>query len=111
MTDAEKQRIVAIEAAWNSDKTKKEIKFEFGLSHIALQKLAVQNGWRKKRPAAAQKDDAALCPPPEELAQRAAEVRARWTETEKERRWCGPKTQMWVPRQYVINPKTKKKKT
>lgn len=110
MDDAEKQKIAAIEAAWNSDKTRQEIKFEFDISYSALQKLAQEGGWKRKpmaRRAKKEKDNDEVGPSPAEIEQRAAEVRKRWTPAEKERRWVGPRRQTWVPRQYTFNAVTK----
>lgn len=110
MNDAEKQKIAAIEAAWNSSKTRQEIKFEFELSYAELQKLAQENGWRYKpmaRRPKAEKDNMEVAPTPEEIAQCTADLRAKWTPAERARRWVGPRYESWTPRQYTFNASTK----
>ena len=107
MDDAEKQRIAAIKAAWHSDKTKTKIQREFGISYEALQRMAAKYHWRRKAAAPRQKDDdESGGPSPEEIAQRAADIRARWTPKDHAKRWVGLGRVAWTPRQYSYDPNT-----
>lgn len=40
---------------------------------------------------------AAVDPTPEEIAERAAEIRSRWSESERRKRIVGPKEARWTP--------------
>jgi hypothetical protein len=104
MTEAEKQKkIAAIKAAWHSDKTRTEIQEEFGLSRSSLSNLAATRGWKIK-PRAATGDDEKNNPSPEEIAERAAKIRAKWTEKEERQRQI--KQKRWLPREYTFNANT-----
>lgn len=107
MDDAKTQKIAAIKAAWHSNKTRQEITTEFNISYATLQKLAVQHGWPKK-PQAPRKQNEFLDtdPSPEELADRAAEIRLRWSPAETMRRWVGPRKEEWKIKEYAYNPRT-----
>lgn len=106
MNFADTQTLAAIEAAWNSDKTRQEIIDEFGISYSTLQRLAKSDGWRHKPLPPKKENDEKNGPGPQEIAARAAEVRSWWSEEEKEKRRVGPKRQARVPRQYVFNRNT-----
>lgn len=90
---------------WPTDMTRREIADRLGLSlgqlASASRKYALGRRHRRSHDSKASAPD----PTPEEIAERSAWVRARWTPEEEARR-RGASPDRWRPPGFVFSPKT-----
>jgi hypothetical protein len=80
-----------VKELWQVGRPMGEIIIYSGLTQRQIERLAKEYRWHRARsnPSGQLADD----PSPEDIAARAAEVRATWSEQETERRYCGKKRQ------------------
>jgi len=83
---------------WHSKLSTEEICKKLGIHDRTLSRLTKKHGL-SKRPNKYTGKSKTPDPTPEELAQRALEVQAKWTESEREQRYRGSGRREWkVPR-------------
>lgn len=91
---------------WASPMTFDEVQKALGVSHSKLYRLAKRHKLPlRARMAQDRKNAREPDPTAEEIAQRAAEIRAGWSEQEHERR-AGKRTAMWEAPEYVYEANT-----
>lgn len=89
---------------WNSSLRNDELADALGAPRGSLHYLAARYKLPKRNPAlrAKRTGEKQTSPTPEEIAERAAAIRATWSEEEHERRRVGRRAQQWQPPAYAF---------
>lgn len=98
MSEAHTLDLVALQDAWESDKTRQEIAQEFRIPYRTLLKIAREEKWEAKERASK-----TPLPTPEEIQQRAAEIRKKWTPSEERKHAICKTSTSWQPRVITYN--------
>lgn len=77
-----------------------DISERLGVSHDTIYKYAKVLQLPRRPRAVRRSDDD---PTPEQIEERAAVIRAKWTDAERERRQVGGKAQQWAPPRFVYS--------
>lgn len=86
---------------WQSDTISREICKKYGISRGHLHAVANSLGLGRRPVSSWETHPQVPDPTPEEIAERAAEVRAGWSEYDRERRRVGVACGPWQPRALV----------
>lgn len=86
---------------WHSDLRNDEVAVSLGVSRNYLTKIRSRYGLQKRPDERGTHDNED--PTPEEIAERAAEIRERWTESERKLREVGAVRKRWQPPRYAYD--------
>lgn len=98
MSEAQTLDLVALRDAWESDKTRQEIVKEFQIPYRLLLKIAKTEKWEEKERASREP-----LPTPDEIQERAANIRKKWTPVEERSRAVCKASTRWQPRVITYN--------
>ena len=91
---------------WYTKMTAEDVAARLGVSVTMLYRLRKRYKLPPRDADRRSKQQREVDPPPDEIARISEEIKASWSESEKERRWVGPKTKAWQPPSYQYDCST-----
>lgn len=98
MDVAETLDLVALKDAWEGDETREQIAQKFNIPYRSLLQIARKHKWPVKERAPKKND-----PTPEQIAERAAELRKKWRPADERKRSVGKGVSSWQPPTITYN--------